>query len=229
MSDGAWYHRVWVIDHFNVDYSNELSLCKSFLKEDQRNFHCWNYRRLVIQRAGVGAVDELAFTSAKIQENFSNYSAFHQRSVFLKELSLQPRDVLEAELSIVENAVFTEPDDQSAWWYHQFLMGWAADSVAGLSAHDREWFEHACRQQLELMRSLLEIEDTCRWVMTCLVGVIGHELDCAAVVGRQLTHPDWAVEEAKLRSERRALLYRLEAVDPMHSSRYRYMLRKLVD
>lgn len=229
MSDGAWYHRVWVIDHFNVDYAKELSLCKSFLKEDQRNFHCWNYRRLVIQRACAGSEDELAFTSEKIQENFSNYSAFHQRSVFLKELSLLPSDVLEAELSIVENAVFTEPDDQSAWWYHQFLMGWAANSVAGLSARDREWFEDACRQQLELMRSLLEIEGACRWVMTCLVGVIGHLLACAAADEHPQTDTEGAEEAASLRSERRTLLVRLEAVDPMHANRYRYMLRKLVD
>ena len=46
----------------------------------QRNFHCWNYRRAVAALARVRADDEYAFSSEKIQQNFSNYSAFHSRS-----------------------------------------------------------------------------------------------------------------------------------------------------
>ena len=45
----------------------------------------------------------------KISENFSNYSAFHHRSVLLKASLGLSREVLESELYIVENAIFTEP------------------------------------------------------------------------------------------------------------------------
>ena len=48
--DGAWYHRVWIIRRFHVDLEQELQLCKTFLLQDQRNFHCWNYRRYVLQQ-----------------------------------------------------------------------------------------------------------------------------------------------------------------------------------
>ena len=49
-SDGAWYHRLWIIRRFDVDLEQELQLCKTFLLQDQRNFHCWNYRRDVLQQ-----------------------------------------------------------------------------------------------------------------------------------------------------------------------------------
>jgi hypothetical protein len=72
---------------------------------------------------------ELEFTKKKIEENFSNYSAFHQRSALLKLAGRGVIEELANELSTVENAVFTEPDDQSAWWYHQFLLNWAKEAV----------------------------------------------------------------------------------------------------
>jgi geranylgeranyl transferase type-2 subunit alpha len=74
-------------------------------------------------------VTELDFTKKKIEENFSNYSAFHQRSALLKLAGRSVVQELANELSTVENAVFTEPDDQSAWWYHQFLLNWAKEAV----------------------------------------------------------------------------------------------------
>ena len=32
------------------------------------------------------------------------------------------------ELTMVQQAVYTEPDDQSAWWYHRFVVSWALDA-----------------------------------------------------------------------------------------------------
>ena len=48
-SYNAWHHRLWIIQNFKVDYNMELNLCRDFLKEDQRNFHCWCYRRYVVE------------------------------------------------------------------------------------------------------------------------------------------------------------------------------------
>jgi hypothetical protein len=125
----------------------ELDLCRSFLKLDQRNFHCWNYRRNVVdllielssQPKQQIIERELRFSIDKIHENFSNYSAFHHRSIYIRSLSVSFSALFPEELSLVLNAVFTEPDDQSAWWYFQFLLDWAKTESAKAERGSCEW------------------------------------------------------------------------------------------
>lgn len=156
---GTWFHRKWCILKAGREESilqRELALCAQFLNLDERNFHCWNYRRFIVgclcgstngetvfqgevvfgsqvggESDGKGSVyedkkthdlleAEVKFTTEKIQQNFSNGSAFHYRCKLLTYLP----DVfsLEDELELIHNAIFTEPDDQTAWWYLQFLL-----------------------------------------------------------------------------------------------------------
>ncbi|CAN7990995.1 unnamed protein product, partial [Ixodes hexagonus] len=129
-SYGAWSHRAWAMDAFpNMDWDRELRLCNLFLEQDERNFHCWDYRRLVCQHAKVTLEKELSFTMEKIAANFSNYSAWHYRSSLLPKVHPGSRegtvmeDVLLEEYSLVQNATFTDPGDQSGWFYHRWLTG----------------------------------------------------------------------------------------------------------
>ena len=51
----SWFHRKWTLTHFFARSAEEeqkqkllvqeLDLCKLFLLKDDRNFHCWDYRR----------------------------------------------------------------------------------------------------------------------------------------------------------------------------------------
>ena len=188
----VWFHRKWLISNHHHHHPaaaslllyKELDLTAQFLQLDERNFHCWNYRRFVIGLCGdsiVGSSDaggggggewtwlsllptttnnsstmgrqvgalttttipnnmpnqlertctaerieqlqalidsEWNFTTTKISANFSNGSAFHYRS---KLLHYRLVDVL-PELELIHNAIFTEPDDQTAWWYLEYLL-----------------------------------------------------------------------------------------------------------
>lgn len=82
--------------------------------------HCWDYRRFLLENCNEVTVEqELDFTTEKISSNFSNFSSWHLRSKLLPKLS---KDFLGEELELIRNAVFTDPKDQSAWFYHRWLL-----------------------------------------------------------------------------------------------------------
>lgn len=107
--------------------------------------HAWEHRRA---EAGAGAEAELAFTAQLLARDFSNFSAWHHRGRLLAEGPLPPERLREGawrpfwgekcpiwglgpkigwfrpktELELVQNAVFTDPQDQSAWVYLRCLL-----------------------------------------------------------------------------------------------------------
>ncbi|XP_077572773.1 geranylgeranyl transferase type-2 subunit alpha [Stigmatopora nigra] len=145
-SYGSWHHRSWVSERApQMNWARELSLCDRCLSLDDRNFHCWDYRRIVVKKSSVPVDKELAFTDRLIGSNFSNYSSWHYRSTLLPLLHPQspesappsgsspssPQnhthrmcgDQLLKEYELVQNAFFTDPNDQSAWFYYRWLLG----------------------------------------------------------------------------------------------------------
>jgi geranylgeranyl transferase type-2 subunit alpha len=47
-SYGAWHHRKWTLRALGparADLGRELALCAQLLAADERNFHCWGFRR----------------------------------------------------------------------------------------------------------------------------------------------------------------------------------------
>ena len=155
----SWHHRRWTVRRIveaarcspgtaadaDAILAREMRLVEKLLEMDDRNFHCWGYRRFVVELAGASPSDELAFTTRKIEANFSNYSAWHHRSSVLPlargvpgdgdgfppgTRSL-PKDVLDAEYELVQQAFFTEPEDQSGWMYHRWLTGQTAGGRTG--------------------------------------------------------------------------------------------------
>uniref|UniRef100_A0A182WGG1 Geranylgeranyl transferase type-2 subunit alpha n=1 Tax=Anopheles minimus TaxID=112268 RepID=A0A182WGG1_9DIPT len=130
----AWHHRCWILENApKADWQKEVELCTKYLKLDERNFHCWDYRRYVVEKAEVTPEKEFTFCTEKIEKNFSNYSSWHYRSKLLPVLYPNVDDPsrpiseekLKEELELVLTAAFTDPNDSSAWFYQRWLLGYS--------------------------------------------------------------------------------------------------------
>ena len=301
----AWFHRKWAVRHWLLTtgtagsaneeqrsalLQTELGLCASFLDRDERNFHCWNYRRYVValildaslldkadnnidldgswksvrdavvmgpqlaidtdrSEAKEGQVppesideiirSEFEYTSERIEKNFSNCSAFHYRSKLidlvldadLREESISRNEEGEAyqvrldmsrgELEMIQNAVFTEPDDQTAWWYHRFVLAWARPKPVknwtdqDAAAEAIESFAEVLEEEKESIRELVEAEGgKCKWGLLALHMVLTELMDL-----------DDNSDRESLVKEANDCIDQLTALDPDRATRYKSMRR----
>ena len=147
-------------------WDKELSVVEKMLAIDPRNcespsmnilsiqliklcslVHAWDYRRYILSGMPTPRPEssELLYTSKKIEANFSNFSAWHQRSKTLAFLWAQGkldekqsrqegmshaiflhplrRRYCLTEFELLRNAMYTDPNDQSVWMYHRWLVG----------------------------------------------------------------------------------------------------------
>lgn len=108
--------------------------------------HAWDYRRYVLQclplsfKPARTPSNELAYTRKKIESNFSNFSAWHCRTKIFgltwdglgsEEVQVEKDQgasdcqarLISAEFELVTQALWTDPNDQSGWLYHRWLIG----------------------------------------------------------------------------------------------------------
>jgi geranylgeranyl transferase type-2 subunit alpha len=58
--------------------------------------HCWNYRRFAAKKASASAQSELEMTMKLIENDPSNYSAWHYRSILLPKVFESPETLSKA-------------------------------------------------------------------------------------------------------------------------------------
>ena len=187
----------------------EREMLETLLNADDRNFHAWNYRRFLIDTISryhfsddyrrnkeeeVGVIkkrtreEETKYAREKISKNFSNYSAWHHRSVHFEQfdegrddeegaenpsssssskLSLQFQAVLNAEFELVSQAFFTEPEDQSAWMYHRWLLSQLDEYSSSSSSSKKAYKIQTLQRELHRIRDVSEMEPTCKWPALC--------------------------------------------------------------
>ncbi|KAI0703600.1 rab-protein geranylgeranyltransferase, partial [Cytidiella melzeri] len=170
-----WNHRRWCLENVpdgpsesdsngwrTANWNKELYVVEKMLDADARNFHAWNYRRYVLASIPISRSEqsELVYTTRKIEANFSNFSAWHQRSKVLTSLwdagKLDPVKSREEELGLVRNAMYTDPDDQSVWIYHRWLIG-EGDDASLLQA------------EILSIQELLDEQPDSKWCMESIV------------------------------------------------------------
>ncbi|OPJ90070.1 hypothetical protein AV530_002657 [Patagioenas fasciata monilis] len=125
-SYGCWQHRGWVQGQTDT---KPLAISTGMLDSDPRNFHAWEHRWAL--EADPDPEVELGFTGTLLGRDFSNFSAWNHRLRVLRRTpgspgqgggGTIPPERLRQELELVQNAVFTDPNDQSAWVYLRCLL-----------------------------------------------------------------------------------------------------------
>ncbi|KAH6969866.1 hypothetical protein DER45DRAFT_67585 [Fusarium avenaceum] len=190
-----WNYRLWTLDRAieRLDISlacriweEELRLVSKMLVKDRRNFHAWGYRRHVVAQLespvlnGQSLVEpEFEYTTTKIRDDLSNFSAWHNRSQLIPRL-LNEREAddenrkafLDNELELIRGGLNVGPEDQSLWYYHQFLVLNLADPTSSrqiapnLTAEERK--AYIDREVIDI-KDLLEDYRDIKWIYEALV------------------------------------------------------------
>ncbi|KAF9239665.1 rab-protein geranylgeranyltransferase [Melanogaster broomeanus] len=211
-----------------TNWDKELAVVEKMLNADARNFLAWNYRRYVLASIPVQRPEsaELAYTTRKISASFSNFSAWHQRSKVYSSLwntgqldPVQSREEGESpseppsihhvylpceEFDLVHNALFTDPDDQSAWIYHRWLIG---------SGENQDQL----RQEIAIIEELLAEQPDSKWCMDSLVYY------------NRLLLNNRCSDAEELKQKCFDFLQKLEELDSPRRSRYQEIFRRAND
>jgi len=223
-----WNHRRWCLGCIpdappNTDrgidvekwrkeaWSQEMFIVEKLLDTDPRNFHAWDYRRYILRSCPASMrrseVDELKYTTHKIESNFSNFSAWHQRSLVYSRLwEVNPAAktaALDAEFELVKQALYIDPNDQSGWLYHRWLVGRGDDPAV-------------LEREIGVITDILELEADSKW---CLESLVHYR---RLLLRHRPQHRDGLIAECT------ACLERLKTVDPKRRMRYDAIMGELV-
>ena len=155
-----------------------------------------------------------------IKQIISNCNSNNDKFECLKKM-------IDDDITIIENAIFTEPDDQSAWWYLQFLFSYIMKQINLFENNNdtdtnenimeyKQWFIELLLKQIELSKSLLEVEESCKWPMITIVNIIGILLKIEN--NYNIDNND------SIKEERDCYIMKLIDLDPTHRNRYFYLL-----
>lgn len=229
-----WNHRAWLLatatkylpTHSSVElWQGELGLVSKMLALDSRNFHGWGYRRQVVgeieRLSGQSMVEaEFGYTTKMIETNLSNFSAWHNRSQLIPRLlaerragSEQRKEVLDAEFDFITRALYTDPYDQSLWFYHQYLMS-TLDPDNKQSTSILEPCRNSDRlqyleQELDSVREMLDGAEDCKYIYQALLEYSSRYLEIEA--GNKMVTT----------VEMRGWLEELRKTDPLRAGRWK--------
>ena len=123
----------------------------------------------------MSVLDEFDFTTLKIYQNFSNYSAWQRRTTLLtkycEELKMNESEIgsfLRNEVEMCRNASWTEPSDQSVWFYQKWLFIQLPEL---LNSNHKSLLNQLARDQIDSITKLIEEEERgpCVGLAMCFV------------------------------------------------------------
>ncbi|MCJ1348054.1 Rab geranylgeranyltransferase [Peltigera leucophlebia] len=232
-----WKYRLWLLEEASnrlprADshrfWQQELGLVGKMLSLDSRNFHGWGYRRVVIsalessqsnlnEAVLIFTEDEFKYATRMIESNLSNFSAWHIRSKLIPRLlnerqasNVEREAFLEKELELIQRALYTDPYDQSLWFYHQYLMcsfdpKYSSQVIVpNLTSDQRLEF---LGKEIEKLLEMLDGAEDCKWIYQSLIQL--------SRIHNAQSHR-WPAQENQIR----AWFMELKKLDPLRSGRW---------
>ncbi|CDO70763.1 hypothetical protein BN946_scf184798.g78, partial [Trametes cinnabarina] len=128
----------------NEILSNDLSLTTTLLKQHPKVYWIWNHRYWCLRQVPDGPTEA---------DPHGWRQAYWNKELFVVErmLDADPRN-----FELVKNAMYTDPNDQSVWIYHRWLIG---------SGEDKDVLD----REIASIRELLEEQPDSKWCMESLV------------------------------------------------------------
>ncbi|KAF7549962.1 hypothetical protein G7Z17_g6028 [Cylindrodendrum hubeiense] len=237
-----WNYRLWIlqqaIERLDVVgarqiWKEELGLVGKMLARDTRNFHAWGYRRHVVAQlespvlGGRSMVEpEFEYTTTAIHRDLSNFSAWHNRSQLIPRLLAERKSdddsrkaFLDKELELVGNALNVGPEDQSLWFYHQYLIlnlverAGSSPIAPHLTVDERK--SYILREIVDI-KDLLEDYTNIKWIYEALVEYTAALWQLTGLVREQQEQRDVGTWLARLRE-----------LDPMRNGRWSDLEKQL--
>ncbi|CCH60843.1 hypothetical protein TBLA_0D03430 [Henningerozyma blattae CBS 6284] len=129
-----WNYRLWILQNYPkqerlATWENELKMVYKLLDLDSRNFHAWHYKRVLTDEINkmtdkTNIESQFIYSTTMINKDISNFSAWHQRTLLLPTILKTNKDLasIEKEVDYIVNAMFTDPEDQSIWYYMNWFI-----------------------------------------------------------------------------------------------------------
>ncbi|KKF95230.1 putative glutamine-dependent NAD(+) synthetase [Ceratocystis platani] len=240
-----WDHRVWALEQTikrlpakmaRAIWEEELALDSKMLLRDCRNFHAWGYRQKLTERLESSellgssmAQAEFSYTTEKINTDLSNFSAWHRRATLIPRILIERaatsedrKNLFNQELELVHNALNVGPEDQSLWYYHQFLMSNVISSDPNKSFVPSLLSEDAnaiVDEVLEFIQDLAEDYTDIKWIYEALLEYIPYKskiqgrallseekVELAGLIGKLEGNKARILDSIRLAKEKGALL-----------------------
>jgi len=204
----GWGYRRWLASLVALSPESELEYSHQKIEQNFSNYSAWHYRTALIPKvhAGHKTLDQLCQeakgsaigedgSAAKPESNTAGCGV--QQHEGEGAGVVVPMWVLLQELQLVKQAFFTEPEDQSGWFYHRWLLG-ACLASANQSTAAKTSLLEALEGESSMCRELLEEEPDSKWPLLTLARIlelqrqlgIGESLATAHETYKQLAETD---------------------------------------
>lgn len=212
----GWGYRQFISRKMGLPVERELAYTQKKIEQNFSNYSAWHYRTALLpamysSHSEEKEEDEALEVAAgskeegeqKEEEKGQEESEHHEHGIVEKrglpslKTSVErgaptsasaavPAEVLDEEFELVKQAFYTEPEDQSGWFYHRWLLGCALaryqkssntinsisrnekiiekeeDDIASFTAA-RDALIHTLTTQAAMCKELLEIEPDAKW------------------------------------------------------------------